>query len=143
MASSGGTGCTAEGGVCAVRFGEDIFTPIFDSAGSAKCADVACHGDPANVQGDLLLVPGDAAASREALLAYQFDKPAGPYITCATPQDSKLLGNLAVAAGETNPYGKLPLLMPILGDPAVTAEPLTAQQLELIYQWIVCGAPNN
>lgn len=141
--SSGGSDCMSDGGVCAVRFGEDIFTPLFDATGSAKCADVLCHGDPANVQGDLVLVPGDAAAARQALLAYQFDKPAGPYITCGTPADSKILGNMALDTGETNPYGKWPLLMPTTIDPAVDAKPLTAAQLELIFQWIACGAPNN
>lgn len=138
--SSGGTDCVPSGNVCMVRFGDDIFKPLFDATGAAKCADVTCHGDPANVQGRLLLVPGDAVASRQALLDYQFDNPAGPYITCTTPADSKILCNMSLGA-TANPYGKCSLTMPVVDN--VGAQTLTQAQLELIAQWIACGAPNN
>jgi hypothetical protein len=140
-ATSGGSDCNFDGGTCAVRFEEQIFTPIFDAEGTAKCANVQCHGDPLNIQGELLLVPGDAPASRAALLAYQFDKPAGPYITCATPDDSKLLCNMSVETGATNKYGKCITTMPLVDD--LGAKRLTESELELLRGWIACGAPNN
>jgi len=138
---SGGTDCTTPDESCAVHFAADIFEPIFDANGSAKCANTQCHGNPMDLQGDLLLVPGDAFSSREALLAYQFDKPAGPYITCKNPAESKILCNMFLGIGVTNKHGKCLTTMPLIDE--LGAEPLTESQLELIAQWIACGAPNN
>jgi hypothetical protein len=139
--NSGGTDCTTPDENCAVHFAADIFEPIFDANGSAKCANTQCHGNPMDLQGDLLLIPGDAFSSREALLAYQFDKPAGPYITCKNPAESKILCNMFLGIGVTNTYGKCLTTMPLVDE--LGAEPLTESQLELIAQWIACGAPNN
>lgn len=136
-----GTDCTMPDENCAVHFAADIFEPIFDANGSAKCANAQCHGNPADIQGDLVLVPGDAFSSREALLAYQFDKPAGPYITCQNPPESRILCNMFLGIGVTNTYGKCLTTMPLIDE--LGAEPLTESQLELIAQWIACGAPNN
>ncbi len=139
--TTGGTDCTTPDEDCAVHFAADIFEPIFDANGSAKCANAQCHGNPMDIQGDLLLVPGDAFSSREALLAYQFDKPAGPYITCKNPQDSRILCNMFLGVGVTNKYGKCLTTMPLIDE--LGAQPLTESQLELLAQWIACGAPNN
>jgi hypothetical protein len=136
-----GTDCTNPDENCAVHFAADIFDPIFDANGSAKCANTQCHGNPMDIQGDLLLVPGDAFSSREALLKYQFDKPAGPYITCKNPPESRILCNMFLGIGVTNTYGKCLTTMPLIDE--LGAEPLTEMQLELIAQWIACGAPNN
>lgn len=138
---SGGTDCTTPDENCAVHFAADIFEPILDANGTAKCANMQCHGNPMDIQGDLLLVPGDAFLSRDALLAYQFDKPPGPYITCKNPAESKFLCNMFLGVGTTNKYGKCLTTMPLIDE--LGAEPLTESQLELIAQWITCGAPNN
>lgn len=137
----GSSDCTTPDENCAVHFAADIFEPIFDANGSAKCANAQCHGNPMDIQGDLLLVPGDAFSSREALLAYQFDKPAGPYITCKNPPESRILCNMFLGVGVTNTYGKCLTTMPLIDE--LGAQPLTESQLELIAQWIACGAPNN
>lgn len=140
--TGGASGCPEFGDPsCPIKFGEQIFKPLLDKDGSAKCADALCHGDPANVNGDLLLVPGNAAASRNALLEYQFDKPPGPYISCTTPADSKFLCNMSLADGAMNKYGKCLTTMPLVDD--VGAKRLTETELELIAGWIACGAPNN
>lgn len=141
--SSGASDCVPDGGDCGAKFTTEIFEAIMDTGGTAKCADVQCHGDPNNVQGDLLLVPGDAFASRKALLDYQFDKPAGPYITCGTPGDSRLLCNMLVEPGATNKYGKCATLMPTTLGLQIGQVPLTEAQLDKIAEWIACGAPNN
>lgn len=144
--TSGGTDCmpNGDGGGCAVSFTNDIFDAIMDTKGTAKCADAQCHGDPNNVQGDLLLVPGDALSSRKALLAYQFDKPAGPYITCETPEESRFLCNMLLEAGVTNKYAtKCATLMPTTLGLQIGQVPLTEAQLDMIAEWIKCGAPNN
>jgi hypothetical protein len=142
--SSGGTDCKPDGGACSVQFATQIFDAILDVKGTAKCADVQCHGDPNNIQGDLLLVAGDALSSRKALLEYQFDKPAGPYITCGAPEDSRFLCNMLLEAGVTNKYAaKCATLMPTTLGPDVGQAPLTEAQLDLIAEWIKCGAPNN
>jgi hypothetical protein len=135
------TDCTMPDENCAVHFAADIFDPILDANGTAKCANTQCHGNPMDIQGDLLMAPGDAFLSREALLAYQFDKPAGPYITCKNPAESKILCNMFLGIGVTNKYGKCLTTMPLVDE--LGAQPLTESQLELIAQWIACGAPNN
>lgn len=148
-ALAGGTGggaaatdCPADADPsCPIKFGEQIFKPLFDAEGKAKCANAACHGDPANVQGGIVLVPGNAVASRQALLDYQFDNPAGPYIKCSPPEASKILCNLSLGPMVPNPYGKCLTTMPLVDD--VGAQRLTEDELELIKGWIACGAPNN
>lgn len=142
--SSGGTDCVPSDAACTVSFATNVFAAIMDVGGSAKCADAQCHGDPNNIQGDLLLVANDAFSSWKALLAYQFDKPAGPYITCGKPEDSRLLCNMLLESGVTNKYAtKCPTLMPTTLGLQIGQMPLTEAQLDTIAEWIKCGAPNN
>lgn len=129
---------------CTVSFATDVFDAIMDVGGTAKCADAQCHGDPNNIQGDLLLIPGDAGGSRKALIEYQFDKPAGPYITCGKLEDSRLLCNMLLESGVTNKYAtKCATLMPTTLGLQIGQLPLTEAQLDTIAEWIKCGAPNN
>jgi hypothetical protein len=143
--ASGGSDCMGgdpDAG-CAVSFKTDIYDALLSEAGKARCADAQCHGDAADPGGDFYFPPKDAAAARTALLSYQLDNPAGPYVTCAAPAMSKLLCNMFLGVGNTNPYGKCGSTMPQLLNPDVGQAVLTQADLELIEDWITCGAPNN
>lgn len=132
------------GGACDVSFKTDIYDALLSEVGKAKCADAGCHGDMAAPGAkDFFLPAGSASDAHAALLAYQFDSPAGPYISCGSPDDSRFLCNMFLGAGNPNPYPKCGTTMPQLTNPNVSQEVLTLADLELIKEWIKCGAPNN
>jgi hypothetical protein len=136
--ASGGSDCM--GGACDVSFKTDIYEPLLSATGTTKCADALCHGNAAAAEGDFFFPDGDASAARAALLGYQIDDV--PYVTCSTPMNSKVLCNMFLGAGMTNKYGKCGTTMPYLQG-EVIAEVLTEAQLDLIAEWIACGAPDN
>lgn len=104
-----------------------IFTQIIDEGAAGNCAGSGCHSGIG--ASEPVLVPGNAKATRVALLTYQFENPAGPYVSCENPDSSKILCNLS----NENTCG---LPMPQGSD-------LTQPQIDLIKEWITCGAPDN
>jgi len=134
--SSTGGSCTPGSGCVTMRsFQNDVF-PILE--GSGGCTQSSCHGSTDN--GKLLLPTGNAAASHAALVLYSLDSnpgPTGPYVVPCDPQNSKLLCNLVLAGGAQNPYGNCGSSMPI------GTSQMTAAELDLIAEWIACGALDN
>lgn len=140
-ASSSGM-CMVDAG-CAVSFKDNVL-PIFDN--KAKCSDAKCHGPGAGQ--DPVMTPGDAAATLQVLLAYNFLGEANDkYIAPCDVAASKLICNMRLDTGNnTNPYGPdcLPRMPKVLAsDDGVADAPLSVTELNTIAEWISCGAPNN
>lgn len=141
--AGGGTGGTTSSTCdvvedCDVSFVDDIF-PILDKGGTQGCAvttggALPCHSES---KGNLTLIAGDPASYYAALLAYDLDDPAGPYIAPCDPDGSKILCNLQVSDGEA-PAETCGTLMPL-----VKANAPTQVQLQALKDWIACGAPDN
>lgn len=117
---------------CSVSFQDDVF-PILDTkAGCGKTP--TCHGDGA---GELTLIAGDADNYLTTLSAYTL-LDEGPYIVPCDPDASKLLCNLRPLTGETNPFGTCGSRMPKNAEDGPTEA-----EINLIKDWILCGAPDN
>jgi hypothetical protein len=124
---------------CAVKWGADVFTGIFetDSAGCTKTG--LCHGDG---KGNLTLETGKPHEAYVALAAWDIVKAPQIGKKLIVPCDtagSGMLCNLKVDDGDggtTNSYGECGVAMPALGS-------LTPDQLTKIADWIACGAPEN
>lgn len=132
--SSTGGSCTPDPD-CAVSYATDIFDTILD--GPAGCTGATCHGT-GTASGDLTLDTGHAHAAFVAMTAYQLD--GDPYIVPCDKDASKLLCNIALADGATNPFGKCGSTMPLTLDGQMK---LTPAELDLLAEWIACGAPEN
>ena len=130
--STTATECTPDP-ECDVSFAEDVF-PLLDTKGGCAAAS-PCHQSGAK---GLTLMPGDVAGYYAALTGYTLDDPADPYIVPCDPDKSTILCNLQLADGAQNPYGKCGTSMPY----TAAASP-TPAELDLIKDWIACGAPNN
>lgn len=134
-AASGGsaasTDCPGKGveGPECPSWKSEIFDPIVDESGAGQCAASGCHSG--TIDSDLVLVPGDAKATRLALLTYQFKDPAGRYVSCEAPENSMILCNLS----EADTCGKLM--------PQIVKPKLDQTQIDLFAEWIKCGAPDN
>ncbi len=124
-----------------VSYAADIF-PILNKGGGMKSCSktdgspIDCHSES---QGMLKLTPGDAAGHRTALLSYVLDSPEGKgaYIVPCDPEGSKIICNLIVSDGAnpSPPCGK-PM-------PYAKASAPTMAEIQLIKDWIACGAPDN
>lgn len=118
---------------CDVSFAEDVF-PVLDTKGGCAAAS-PCHQSGAK---GLTLTPGDVASYYQALTSYTLDSPAEPYIAPCDPAGSTILCNLQLSDGSESEFGKCGTLMPYT--PAGSPTPA---ELDLIKDWIACGAPNN
>jgi hypothetical protein len=145
-AQSGGastSGSSSSGGVCTtpctVHWGTDIFTGILD--GPAGCTAMGtCHGT-AGGAGGLALTPGDPGGAYTQLMGVTLSMGGPKYIIACDPQASGFTCNMALAADAgADPYTpSCGIVMPFGG----TGDLLTLAQLNLIADWIQCGAPNN
>lgn len=145
-----GGSCVIDGG-CSVSWRNQIYgamldAPIGGDVPSGACGARGCHDDGA---GNLVFPSGDADTAHGNLLAYGLPGAAGYVVPCE-PQLSSIFCNLRFEAGVENPYvgpgetftGGCGSSMPKL-DPDIDAEPLNQLQLDLLAEWIQCGAPNN
>ncbi len=119
------TSCDTSG--CSVSWTKQIF-PILQSTGAGQCASGTCHG---GTQAPAIL-DADSMATYNALTDYHSKALGRRYVQpCASPSQSGILCNL-----QTPPSCGSP--MPING-----IAPLSSTQIDLITQWLQCGAPNN
>jgi hypothetical protein len=145
VGGAGPGGSTGSGGSCTVNsqcprsYKNDVF-PILEN--TAKCSAMGtCHGSGG---GDLTLNAGDAAGTLATLKGYSFQQTS-PYIVPCDKAASKMLCNLRVEGDAgSNPYGSCGSRMPkaSAGD-SVDDAPLSLDQLNIIAEWIECGAPDN
>jgi len=141
----GGAGSsTAAGGSCNVdpncdtSFQNDVF-PILEN--KAKCSAVGdCHGSG---QGMVDLTPNDVKKLRAELLDLPF-QGTERYVVPCDAMASKMLCNMRIETGLTNPHGKCGALMPRVDpDDTVDDQRLSEADLTTIEKWIICGAPDN
>jgi hypothetical protein len=121
---------------CAVKFATDVF-PALDT--TAKCATGAtCHGTSGTSPGGFTVEAGNPDSYYDVLTTFVIEA-GGAYIVKCDPDNSKMLCNLKVTSGDTNPHGACgKVTMPV-----APADALTLAQLTAIEDWIACGAPNN
>lgn len=120
---------------CAASWSTDVF-PALDA--TAKCATGAsCHGTDGTGPGNLTIEAGNADSYYEVLVSFVIES-GDPYIVPCDPDKSTILCNLKASDG-TNPRGECgKLTMPVAKSDAPTLA-----QLQLIEDWIACGAPKN
>lgn len=123
---------------CAVKWGADIYTAMFDQPATTGCTAMGqCHGAG---KGGILLEPGKPHEAYVFLKDYVLLDQPGPakkYIVPCDKAASGILCNAKPAAGMTNEFGACGSLMPLLGTS------LTTDQITKIADWIACGAPEN
>ena len=131
-------------GACTVSWRQQIFGQVLDGPPGA-CGAIGCHRDGAGN----FVFPADSDAAYESLLA--FDLPGGrPYVVPCEPALSHIMCNLRLATGVENPYvgpdaaftGGCGSSMP-KADASVGSAPLSQVDLDLLVEWVLCGAPRN
>lgn len=138
------TGGTCEvNGACSVSYRQQVYEMMEGPPGS--CGAVDCHRDG---QGNFVF-PADPDAAYDSLLA--FDLPGGkPYVVPCEPSISHILCNLKFESDVDHPYvgpgkdftGGCGSSMP-KEDATVGAQPLGQDELDILAEWILCGAPKN
>jgi hypothetical protein len=136
---------------CTVSWSTDIYEGIFNAAQSAPqptgaCGEMGCHESGA---AGLFLPPDQADAAYSQITSYKLGG-GGPYVVDCKPELSRIMCNLAFADGVINPYvGEELSLSGPCGSPMPKlkgnspGEALAQDQLDIIAEWIRCGAPQN
>jgi hypothetical protein len=130
------TMCTVDPN-CSVKWGAEIFATIIDNVDTGCTATGVCHGSG---KGGITIQSGMPHEAYMAFMAYTLLDQPGPvkkYIVPCDKDASGILCNAKPESGMTNPYGACGSLMPLLGTN------LTMTQLNMIADWIACGAPEN
>ena len=145
-----GEDCTVNNG-CGVSWTNRIHATIFaapfgGAEPSGGCGAPACHDQGA---GGLTFPAEDPDEAYFRLTGYEL-VGGRAYVVPCHPELSHIMCNLVFEDGVDNPYvgedqnftGGCGSPMP-KPDENVPAEPLNADQLEDIAEWIACGAPQN
>lgn len=130
------TMCTVDPN-CSVKWGANIFAGIIDTTETGCTATSVCHGSG---KGGITIESGKPHEAYLAFTSYTLLDQPGPaksYIVPCDKDASGILCNAKPESGMTNPYGACGSLMPLLGTN------LTMAQLNMIADWIACGAPEN
>jgi hypothetical protein len=135
---SSGSGGAGGGGVCdpsapcAVSFGDQIY-PVL----TTSCRGTGfCHGDTEFAASKFAVTT--KSATYDATTTYSIDAGQNYVVPC-DPANSKILCNIVVPGGDHGAAcGKA---MPPMGQEP--ADGVDAAELDLLSQWIACGAPNN
>lgn len=107
---------------CAVSFKKDVLNVL----SSTGCSSVQCHGAPTFVN-QPNIDPAQSALTYKNLIAYEID--GRPYVAMGSkdPDDSSITCNLRGDCGTRMPLG----------------DKLSGKQLDVIEEWLSCGAPFN
>jgi hypothetical protein len=140
---TGGSSCQVNG-ACTVSWRQQIYPQVLDGP-PGSCGAFGCHRDGAGN----FIFSADPDEAYDSLLA--FDLPAGrSYVVPCEPSLSHIMCNLRFEAGVDNPYvgpdaeftGGCGSSMPKV-DATVDSAPLAQEDLDLLAEWILCGAPKN
>ena len=124
--ANGGT--QLEAGECAVSFKDQVLPAL----GRSTCAQTSCHGGP-SPPSPPRIEPSDPGAMWAEFAAYKMNTGGTPYVNPCSKDKAE--SGIACNLYANNPCG---VKMPLGGTPQVPEE-----DIQLIEQWIECGAPNN
>ena len=147
-------------GPCSVSFTNDVL-PVLNDRGSCNATGLdpvgGCHGATEWMELGLPEVAAgfntdDAKQTYDLLMQWPLPHPLEPndgdYVVECKPEESLMLGNLALAPGHNNTHEPWGALMPpdqTEEEPPQPLEPsnLTEADLQMVTTWIICGAPFN